>query len=157
MIALNIGNRAPEFWLADHTGKTHSLKEYRGKWVLLYFYPKDNTPGCTKEACGVRDLWSEFKKKDTVVLGVSTDTVLSHMKFRGKYQLPFALLADEKKVVVQKYGVWGEKKFMGRTYQGIKRTSFLIDPKGVIVKIYENVKPPTHAREVLDDISIFKK
>jgi len=149
---LKQGDKAPEFELADQDGVMHKLADYRGKRVLLYFYPKDDTTGCTKEACAIRDSFPDFKGLDAVVLGVSADSVKSHKKFAEKYSLPFTLLADEGKEVVNLYGVWGLKKFMGREYEGIFRTSFLIDPDGTIAKIYENVKPEIHAREVLSDL-----
>ncbi|KKT86822.1 MAG: Alkyl hydroperoxide reductase/ Thiol specific antioxidant/ Mal allergen [Microgenomates group bacterium GW2011_GWA1_Microgenomates_45_10] len=148
---LKIKSKAPEFKLSDQDGKAHSLKDYKDKWVLLYFYPKDDTPGCTKEACSIRDNLPDFKKLKISVLGVSVDSVKSHKKFAGKYSLPFTLLADEKKEVVKKYGVWAKKKFMGREYMGTMRTSFLINPAGKIAKIYENVKPELHVEEVLKD------
>jgi len=149
---LTIGSKAPDFSLSDQEGKLHSLKEASGKWVLLYFYPKDDTPGCTTEACSIRDAWGDFKKLGAVVWGVSTDSVKSHGKFVEKYHLTFPLLADEEKKVVEAYGVWGLKKFMGREYMGTKRWSFLIDPKGKIAKIYEDVKPKLHTAEVLEDL-----
>lgn len=149
---LQAGQAAPEFTLPDQDGRAHSLKEYRGAWVLLYFYPKDDTPGCTKEACALRDTFPDFGALKARVIGVSVDSVASHKKFAGKYSLPFTLLADEHKEVVGQYGVWGKKQFMGREYMGTLRTSFLINPEGVIVKIYENVKPETHAAEVLQDL-----
>lgn len=152
-----VGKTAPDFALLDQDGKSHSLKEYKGKWVLLYFYPKDDTPGCTIEACTIRDQFADFKKIKAIVLGVSTDSVASHKKFATGYNLPFTLLADEHKEVVGKYGVFGEKKFMGRTYMGTKRTSFLIDPKGKIAKVYEKVKPLTHAAEVVADLKELMK
>jgi len=145
------GTIAPAFSLTDQDGNVHSLSAYKGKWVLLYFYPKDDTPGCTKEACTIRDIYSDFKKSKIVVLGVSADSVKKHKKFEEKYDLPFTLLADEDKEIIKKYGVWGKKKFMGREYMGISRSSFLIGPKGKIAKIYEKVKPPAHAGEVLKD------
>jgi len=146
---ITVGTKAPAFTLPDQNGKPHALIAYKGKWVLLYFYPKDDTPGCTKEACTIRDAYAEFKKEGIVVLGVSTDSVKSHKKFAEKYELPFTLLSDEDKEVVTKYGVWGKKKFMGKEYMGTKRDSFLINPNGVIAKIYEGVKPADHADEVL--------
>lgn len=149
---LQVGQAAPEFTLPDQDGKEHSLKEYRGTWVLLYFYPKDDTPGCTKEACTLRDNFPDFGKLKAQVVGVSVDSVASHKKFTEKYSLPFTLLADEKKEVVGLYGVWDKKQFMGREYLGTMRTSFLVNPEGVIFKIYENVKPETHAAEVLQDL-----
>jgi peroxiredoxin Q/BCP len=143
---------APSFSLPDQEGRLHTLKEYRGQWVILYFYPKDDTPGCTVEACSFRDNFSLLKKAGAVVLGVSVDSVKKHAKFVEKYSLPFTLLADEEKKVVELYGVWGKKKFMGREYMGTNRVSFLIDPKGKLVKIYDPVKPAEHVAEVLADI-----
>lgn len=150
---LHIGDNAPNFSLEDQDGKKHSLSEYQGEWVLLYFYPKDDTPGCTKEACSFRDNFPKFAAGSCRVIGVSTDTVTSHKKFVDKYGLPFILLADPEKKVVETYGVWGRKKFMGREYDGTKRTSFLINPKGKIAKIYEEVKPELHPLEVLADMA----
>jgi peroxiredoxin Q/BCP len=150
------GKSAPLFVLPDQDGKEQSLKEYLGQWVVLYFYPKDDTPGCTKEACSFRDGFAAFKKAGVVVLGVSTDPVKSHKKFSEKLSLPFPLLTDEEKKVVERYGVWGMKKFMGREYQGIFRTSFLIDPNGVIAKVYEDVKPDDHANQILSDLRTLK-
>ena len=147
-----IGTQAPNFTLPDQEGKERSLLGYKGRWVLLYFYPKDDTPGCTIEACTIRDQFKDFTKIGAVVLGVSTDSVASHKKFANAYELPFTLLADVTKEVVGQYGVFGEKKFMGRTYLGTMRTSFLIDPKGKIVKVYEKVKPEVHAAEVITDL-----
>lgn len=146
------GKKAPAFTLPDQTGKPHALKNYAGQWVLLYFYPKDDTPGCAKEACMIRDHFPDFKKLKIIVLGVSVDSVKSHAQFIKKYKLPFTLLSDLNKEVVEKYGVWQKKKFMGREYWGTLRTSFLINPEGKIAKIYENVKPETHAEEVLKNI-----
>ena len=151
------GERAPEFTLPDQDGKEHALKDYRGKWVLLYFYPKDDTPGCTIEACTIRDQFKDFKKIGAVVLGVSTDSVKSHKKFADAYELPFTLLADEHKEVVGQYGVFGEKKLYGRVYMGTTRTSFLIDPKGTVAKVYEKVKPEKHAGEVIADLKSLAK
>jgi peroxiredoxin Q/BCP len=146
------GERAPAFTLPDQDGKEHSLAEYAGKWVLLYFYPKDDTPGCTIEACTIRDQFKDFQSIGAIVLGVSTDSVASHKKFASAYELPFTLLADEHKEVVGKYGVFGEKKFMGRSYMGTSRTSFLIAPDGTVAKVYEKVKPEKHAAEVVADL-----
>ena len=151
------GHYAPEFELPDETGTLHKLADYRGKWTLVYFYPKDDTPGCTQEACTIRDSFLDFKKFNAVVLGISVDSMKSHKKFSQKYHLPFTLLSDSKKEVVAAYGVWGKKKFMGREYTGTKRTSILVDPKGIIVKVYENVKPALHAGEVLHDLSLLTK
>ena len=149
---LKTGILAPDFKTVDQDGKTHKLPNYRGQWVLIYFYPKDDTQGCTKEACAIRDMMPDFKKLKLKVFGVSIQDAKSHKKFADKYNLPFTLLVDEDKKIVTKYGVWGKKKFMGREYMGTFRTSFLIDPKGKIVKIYENVKPEIHAQEILKDI-----
>ena len=147
---LKEGTTAPVFKTTDQNGETVSLKELRGRKVVLYFYPKDDTPGCTKEACSFRDAYSKFKKKDITVLGVSPDKEAAHKKFVTKYQLPFTLLADTDHSIAEAYGVWGEKKFMGRTYLGVHRTTFLIDEKGKIRKIFEKVKPEDHASEVLE-------
>ncbi|MEK7072885.1 MAG: thioredoxin-dependent thiol peroxidase [Patescibacteria group bacterium] len=152
-----VGQAAPAFSLQDQNGKTHTLKEHAGSWILLYFYPKDDTPGCTKEACGVRDNFTQFRSLDLTVLGVSTDSVASHKKFADKYNLPFTLLADTEKKTVQEYGVWAPKKFMGREFLGTMRTSFLIAPDGTIAKVYENVKADGHAGEVLRDLEEVKK
>ncbi len=148
----SIGTIAPEFTLADQNDTPHSLSDYQGSWVLVYFYPKDDTPGCTKEACAIRDNFPDFKKLGVTVLGISIDSTARHKKFVDKYDLPFTLLADPDKKVVQAYGVWGDKKFMGREYQGTKRISFLINPQGKVAKVYEKVNPATHAEEVLKDI-----
>ncbi len=144
--------KAPSFKLPDQAGIIHDLSEVRGSWALVYFYPKDNTTGCTIEACAIRDSYPQFKKLGITVFGISVDPVSSHKKFSEKYQLPFTLLADEDKKTVRMYGVWAKKKFMGRGYMGTLRTSFLIDPKGRIAKIYQSVKPPTHADEILKDL-----
>ena len=144
------GSAAPAFKTTDANGDAVSLKDLRGQKVVLYFYPKDDTPGCTKEACSFRDAFSQFKKKGIAVLGVSPDSEAKHQKFVTKYNLPFTLLADTDKAIAEAYGVWGEKKFMGRTYLGVHRTTFLIDEKGKIKKIFEKVKPEDHASEVLE-------
>ena len=146
---LKEGSAAPAFKTTDANGEAVSLKDLRGQKVVLYFYPKDDTPGCTKEACSFRDAFSQFKKKGIAVLGVSPDKEASHQKFITKYKLPFTLLADADRSIAEAYGVWGEKKFMGRTYMGVHRTTFLIDEKGKIKKIFEKVKPEDHASEVL--------
>lgn len=148
-----IGSEAPGFTLQDQNGKEHSLSSYKGKWVLIYFYPKDDTPGCTKQACAIRDAWAEFEKMNCIVLGISTDGEKSHKKFEEKYTLPFTLLADTEKTVVHAYGVWAPKKFMGREFLGTLRTSFVIDPEGKIAKVYEKVKPEIHAEMVLGDLA----
>jgi peroxiredoxin Q/BCP len=144
------GTSAPNFTATDANGATVRLKDLRGHKVVLYFYPKDDTPGCTKEACSFRDAFSDFKKQGIEVLGVSVDSEASHKKFAAKYQLPFTLLADPDHLIADAYGVYGEKKFMGRTYMGVKRITFLIDEKGKIKKVFEKVKPEAHAREVLE-------
>ena len=154
---LTLSQLAPAFSLPDQSGQDHSLKDYLGQWVLIYFYPKDDTPGCTTEACSLRDNFPKFKKLKAVVLGISVDAVKNHQKFVTKYKLPFTLLADEDKAVVKKYGVWQKKKFIGKEYMGIVRTSFLINPQGKIVKIYESVKPAEHAEEVLGDLKLLMK
>jgi peroxiredoxin Q/BCP len=151
-LKLKEGDQAPAFTVATHGGETVSLKDYAGKNVILYFYPKDNTPGCTKEACAFRDEFAQFKKQGAVVLGVSPDSVKSHAKFAEKFKLPFTLLADEEKKIVQAYGVWGEKVFMGRKYLGVYRVTFLIGPEGRIKKIWPQVKPEEHAAEVLAEL-----
>jgi len=149
---LEVGDKAPDFKLNDQNGKEHSLSDYLGKQILLYFYPKDDTPGCTKEACEIRDNFSAFEKLGMIILGVGVDSVKSHEKFSKKYKLPFLLLSDDEKKVVKMYDVWGKKKFMGKEYEGVKRTSFLIDAEGKIEKIYEEVKPAEHAKEVLNNL-----
>ena len=153
---LKQGTKAPEFTLTDQEGKMHSLKDQKGKWTLIYFYPKDDTPGCTVEACTIRDNYGSFKKMGITVWGISIDPVKKHAKFVEKYDLPFTLLSDEKKEVVEAYKIWGKKKFMGREYMGTNRVSFLIDDKGKIAKVYEEVKPAKHAEEVLADAKEMK-
>ncbi|MBP6888532.1 MAG: thioredoxin-dependent thiol peroxidase [Candidatus Pacebacteria bacterium] len=148
---ITTGTKAPDFSLQDQNGETHTVEQYKGKKILLYFYPKDDTPGCTTEACSFRDNYEELQKAGLVVLGVSKDTVKSHKKFAEKYELPFPLLADEDTSVCQAYDVWKLKKFMGREYMGIERMSFLIDEEGKIAKVYEEVKPKEHTQEVLID------
>lgn len=144
------GTNAPAFKTTDANGETVNLKDLKGQKVVLYFYPKDDTPGCTKEACSFRDAWAKFKKRGITVLGVSPDSEASHKKFETKFKLPFTLLADKDHAIADAYGVWGEKKFMGRTYMGVLRTTFLIDEKGKIRKVFEKVKPEDHASEVLE-------
>ncbi len=157
MSLLSIGIQAPDFSLPDQEGKMHTLSDYKGSWVLIYFYPKDDTPGCTKEACSIGEQFPEFKKLNAVVLGISADSVKSHAKFAKKYELPFTLLADEEKKVINLYGVWAKKKFMGREYMGILRSSFLINPEGKIAKVYEKVVTGDHAEEVLEDLRNLRK
>lgn len=146
---LKEGAKAPDFAVSDGQGNTVRLKDLRGKRVVLYFYPKDDTPGCTKEACSFRDSFAKFKRRGIEVLGVSLDNERSHQKFTQKYDLPFRLLADTDRTVSEAYGTYGEKKFMGRTYMGNNRMTFLIDEQGKIKKIFSKVKPEDHAEEVL--------
>jgi thioredoxin-dependent peroxiredoxin len=147
---LKEGSAAPQFSTTDANGDTVSLKDLRGEKVVLYFYPKDDTPGCTKEACSFRDAFSKFKKRGIRVLGVSPDSENSHKKFTAKYKLPFTLLADTDHSIADAYGAYGQKKFMGRTYMGVLRSTFLIDEKGKIKKIFSKVKPDEHADQVLE-------
>lgn len=150
---ISIGKKAPLFALPNQNGTVYNLADYIGARVLLYFYPKDDTGGCTAEACAIKDALPDFKKLGIAVFGISVDSVQSHAKFAKKYGLPFTLLSDESKEVVKKYGVWVKKKFMGKEYMGTVRASFLIGKDGKIEKIYENVKPETHAAEVLADLT----
>src|SRR5947209_14452001 len=143
------GDVAPDFTLNSDSGEEVTLSTLRGKPVVLYFYPKDDTPGCTAQACGIRDAYGEFEQAGAVVLGVSPDSVGKHVKFKEKYDLPFTLLADPEHELAESYGVWGEKKYMGRSYMGVSRTTFVIDANGVVSKVFENVKPLTHADDVL--------
>jgi peroxiredoxin Q/BCP len=143
------GTVAPDFELTADDGSTVRLSALRGKPVVLYFYPKDDTPGCTTQACGIRDVYGEFERAGAVVLGVSPDKAESHVRFKAKYELPFTLLADPDHAVAQQYGVWGEKKNYGRTYMGIIRSTFVIDADGRLKKVMRNVKPATHADDVL--------
>jgi peroxiredoxin Q/BCP len=147
------GKPAPEFTLEDDAGETVSLSDFRGKPVVLYFYPKDDTPGCTAQACGIRDAYGEFEQAGAVVLGVSPDRVSKHVKFKEKYDLPFTLLADPEHEVAERYGVWGEKKYMGRSYMGVSRTTFVIAPDGTVAEVMENVKPDSHADDVLASLA----
>src|SRR5258706_16241914 len=149
-LTLKEGDIAPAFTAPTSGSGTVSLADFRGQNVILYFYPKDDTPGCTKEACAFRDDFGLFKKKGAVVLGISTDPVKAHDKFVAKFKLPFTLLADEDKQIVQPYGVWGQKSFMGRKYMGTHRVTFLIGPDGRIKKIWLKVKPEEHSKEVLE-------
>jgi peroxiredoxin Q/BCP len=151
--ALQPGDPAPDVTLPDQDGKTRSLTELKGQWVLVYFYPRDDTPGCTVEACGLRDSAAAYARAGIQVFGISADSSKSHRKFADKFQLPFALLADEEKRVIRAFGAWGKKKFMGREFDGILRQSFLVDPKGKIAKVYGKVKPEAHAAEVLADVA----
>ncbi len=150
MIELN--SPAPNFSLKGQDNIERELKDYLGKWVVVYFYPKDDTPGCTTEACSFRDDFAELKAKNVQILGISKDSVASHKKFAQKYNINFPLLSDPDKTVIHAYNSWGEKKFMGRLFEGIIRNTFLINPEGKIVKIYEKVTPKNHAQEILKDI-----
>ena len=143
------GKPAPDFELTSDSGERIKLSDLRGRQVVLYFYPKDDTPGCTTQACGIRDAYAEFEQAGAVVLGVSPDDARSHVKFKQKYDLPFTLLADEGHVVAEEYGVWGEKKYMGRAYMGVERSTFVIGEDGNVKKIMRKVKPGSHADDVL--------
>lgn len=149
---LEIGTQAPDFTLPDQNGTMHSLQDYIGKKVILYFYPKDNTAGCTKQACGFGDLYPQFREKGAVILGVSKDSVASHKKFEQKYGLPFTLLSDVDKVVLQAYDVWKEKKLYGKVSMGVVRTTYLIDENGVIVKAFGKVKAADNPKQMLDEL-----
>lgn len=160
-----LNQNAPDFELPDQDGKTHKLSDYLGKWVVLYFYPADDTPGCTTEACSFRDNFEELVKEGVSILGVSKDTVTSHKKFHDKYGLNFTLLADPEHKVIEKYDSWGEKEFMGKqslpskegkNSKGTIRNTFLINTEGVIVKIYQKVKPEDHALSILEDLKTFQ-
>jgi len=151
---VSAGVPAPDFELLDDTNNPRKLSDYRGKNVVLYFYPKDDTPGCTKEACSFRDDYSAYERAGVVILGVSPDSVQSHVKFKNKFQLQFPLLADEGHKVCDLYEVWGPKKFMGKEYEGVLRTTFLIDPDGNIKKVYEGVRPAEHSKELLDELGL---
>jgi peroxiredoxin Q/BCP len=155
-MSLNVGDTAPDFKLSDAEGRTIEISNLLGKWVVLYFYPRDNTPGCTKEACGFRDIYADYQGNDVLVLGVSTDDAKTHTKCATKHSLPFPLLVDEEGKAASAYGSYGPKKFMGKEYVGITRSTFVIDPEGKLAKIYRKVKPEPHAKEVLSDISDLK-
>jgi thioredoxin-dependent peroxiredoxin len=149
---LSEGSPAPDFELTDDKGERVKLSDFRGKPVVLYFYPKDDTPGCTTEACEFRDAYDVFRERGAEVLGVSPDDVTSHEKFKTKYELPFTLLADPEHQVAEKYGVWGERKFAGKTYMGINRSTFVIDADGKIARAMLGIKPAGHASAVLDSL-----
>jgi peroxiredoxin Q/BCP len=146
---IQAGITAPDFTLPDETGVERKLSDYRGAPLVLYFYPKDDTPGCTTEACNFRDDYSQYQDAGVNILGVSPDSPKKHAKFKEKYALPFTLLADEAHQVCELYGVWGRKKFMGREYDGVFRTTFLVDAQGQIIKVFEKVKPAEHSAELL--------
>ena len=151
---ISAGIPAPEFELLDDTDTLRKLSDFRGKNVVLYFYPKDDTPGCTTEACNFRDDYSVYESANIVILGVSPDDVKAHGKFKNKFNLPFPLLADDEHKVCDLYGVWGPKKFMGKSYEGVLRTTFLIDGNGNIIKVFENVRPAQHSAEVLSALGV---
>jgi peroxiredoxin Q/BCP len=153
-VPIESGIPAPDFELPDDTGTLRRLSDFRGKPVVLYFYPKDDTPGCTTEACNFRNDYTAYQNAGVVILGVSPDSAKSHTKFKGKYDLPFPLLADEGHKVCELYGVWGLKKLMGREYMGVLRTTFLIDAEGQIIRVFEKVKPAEHSTEVLAELSL---
>ncbi len=157
MALLEVGTQAPNFKTIDQNGELVTLEQFRGKKVILYFYPKDDTPGCTKEACAFRDNFEKFKEINVEVLGVSVDDEKKHKKFAEKYNLPFRLLADTEKKIVQDYGVWGEKSLYGKKYMGTNRVTYLIDENGKIEKVFPKVKPETHAEELLQVLSNKKK
>ncbi len=150
---LNIGDKAPEIELPDQNGDTHKLSDLKGKYVFIYFYPKDDTPGCTLEACNLRDSYEKIAELGVEVLGISPDSVKKHKKFEQKHELNFTLLADEEKKTVTDYDVWKEKKFMGRAYMGVERTSLLINPEGKIAKVWEKVNPIGHVSNVIKDLN----
>jgi thioredoxin-dependent peroxiredoxin len=147
------GQEAPDFELTSDAGERVRLSQFRGKPVVLYFYPRDDTPGCTAQACAIRDSYEDFEQRGAVVLGVSPDEESSHVKFKQKYGLPFTLLADPDHEVAEQYGVWGEKKYMGKTYMGVERSTFLIDEDGRVAKVMRRVKPDTHAELVLEALA----
>ena len=154
---LEVGTTAPQITLADQQGTTRTLNEFLGNWVLIYFYPKDNTPGCTREACGIRDTWDRFEQSGVTVLGISADSVESHQKFIKDHQLPFTLLSDPEKKVIKAYEALGEKMMFGKKYTGILRVSYLIDPEGKIRRAYSKVQPNKHAEQILKDMTELKK
>ena len=149
-MSIKVGDKAPAISLKDQDGKKVSLNDFKGKNIVLYFYPKDNTSGCTKEACNFRDEFPKFGKMKAIILGVSPDSVESHKKFANKYKLPFSLLSDENKTIIEKYGVWKEKSMYGRKYMGVERSTFIIDSTGKVRKIFRKVKVDDHNKEVMD-------
>ena len=151
-MVLEIGTQAPPFKIEDSQGIMHSLTDYEGQTIVLYFYPKDDTPGCTKEACSFRDSYQDFKLAGVEVIGISPDSTQSHNKFADKYELPFILLSDPDHKVCKAYGVWGLKKYMGREYEGVYRTTYIIGPTGEIKRVFENVKPSDHSQAVLEAV-----
>ncbi|MBO5283475.1 MAG: thioredoxin-dependent thiol peroxidase [Lachnospiraceae bacterium] len=151
---LEVGTKAPDFSLPDQDGKVHTLSEYVGRKIILYFYPKDNTPGCTKQACGISELYPQFTERGAVVLGVSRDSVASHKKFQEKYHLNFTLLSDPELKVIQAYGVWQEKKNYGKVSMGVVRTTYLIDEKGMVEKVFKSVKAAENPAQMLKQLSL---
>ncbi len=149
--------KALNFSLPDQNGKIHTLSDYQGKWVIIYFYPKDDTPGCTKEACSFRDQMKQFQDKGVTILGISKDSVSSHKKFADKYNLNFILLSDESKETIKSYGAWGVKKFLGKSFEGVLRKTYLINPDGELAKMYAKVDPSIHTHEILNDLTLLIK
>lgn len=154
---LKVGDRAPTFTLKDQDGRSHQLSDYAKSWVVLYFYPRDNTPGCTKEACSFRDSIDVLRNINTEVIGISKDSILSHQSFIDRYNIPFTLLSDPEKEIIKKYGAWQKKNSFGREYYGTHRMTYLIDPKGKIAKIYKTVNPLKHVDQVIADLSKLQK
>ena len=150
---LTVGTKAPDFSLPDQDGVMHTLKEYAGRKVILYFYPKDNTPGCTSQACGFSELYPQFREKDAVVIGISKDSVVSHKKFQEKYQLSFTLLSDTELAAIKAYDVWQEKKNYGKVSMGVVRTTYLIDENGIIIKAFGKVKAAENPAQMLEELS----
>ena len=149
---LDIGKTAPDFSLLDEKGQNKTLKDFTGNWTVVYFYPKDDTPGCTKEACTITEVYEEFSKLGVVVVGVSKDSPASHKKFKDKYSIPFILLSEESTEMIQAYEAWSEKSMFGKKYMGISRVSYILDPEGKVVKVYPKVSPDKHALELLKDL-----
>jgi peroxiredoxin Q/BCP len=153
---LKAQDTAPTFRLPDETGAERSLDEFLGSWLIIYFYPKDDTPGCTKEACTIAEVYDEFQRTNAIVLGVSKDSPASHQRFKQKHQLPFTLLADESTDMTQAYGAWQEKSMYGRKYMGTARVTYIIDPDGKVAKVYPKVTPASHAGELLRDLKVLQ-
>ena len=151
-MVLEVGQKAPEFSLVDNEGQAHRLSDYQGQTIVVYFYPKDDTPGCTKEACSFRDSYEDYRKAGVEIIGISPDSEKSHSKFKKKHDLRFVLLSDPEHQVCEAFGVWGLKKMYGREYEGVFRTTFIIGPDGTIKRVFENVKPSDHSEEVLAEV-----
>jgi len=156
MERISAGSPAPDFSLSDQAGISRSLSDFLGQWVIVYFYPKDNTPGCTREACSIRNQFPQFVNRSVAVLGISPDSIQSHKKFAEKYMLPFPLLSDPGARIARQFGAWGKKRAGGRGVEGMLRVSFLIDPKGRIAKRYDDVSPDAHGEELLSDLLVFQ-